>query len=49
MLTDTKVFGGGFKQRILDDLGLTLGERGWGWFLTGLALSGLVIEAESVW
>ena len=48
MLTDTEVFWGIFKQRVLDNLGLTLREGGRGWFLTGLALSGLVIETESV-
>ena len=47
-LTDTEVLGGRFKQRILDSLGLTLREGGWGWLLTGLAFGGLVIETELV-
>lgn len=48
MLTDAEIFWGGFKQRVLDDLGLTLREGGRGWFLTGFALGGLVIETELV-
>ena len=47
-LTDTKVLGSGFKQGVLDNLGLTLREGSRGGLLTCLALGGLVIETESV-